>query len=243
MTELASRIVAGDVRALARGLTLVENRAEGWQELMQEVAPHGGRALIAGITGAPGSGKSTLTDQLIRVLRAEGKTVGVIAVDPSSPFSGGAILGDRIRMQDHCGDAGVFIRSMAARGTLGGLASATPDLALLLDAAGRDVVLIETVGVGQGEVEVARAAEVTAVVLVPGMGDDIQAIKAGVMEIASVFVINKADHAGADELEHDLRAAQDRPIVRTVATEGKGVAELLAAMRAARTRARTIFHD
>jgi LAO/AO transport system kinase len=242
MKELASRIAAGEARALARGLTLVENRAEGWQELMREAAPHGGRALTVGLTGAPGSGKSTLTSQLVSVLRAEGKTVGVIAVDPSSPFSGGAILGDRIRMQDHHGDAGVFIRSMAARGTLGGLAEATRDAARLMDAGGRDVVLIETVGVGQGEVEVARVAEVTAVVLVPGMGDDIQAIKAGVMEIASVFVINKADHAGADELERDLRAEQDRPIVRTVATEGKGIAELLAALRASRTRGRAIFH-
>ncbi len=202
--------------------------------------PHTGRALTLGITGAPGAGKSTFAGGLIRQLRKEGLTVGVIAVDPSSPFTGGAILGDRIRMQEHYADDGVFIRSMATRGTMGGLASATTDLAMLMDAAGRDVVLIETVGVGQDEVEIARTADVTLVVLVPGMGDDVQAIKAGIMEIADVFVVNKADQPGAEKLEREILAMLSLahrndnwvpPVVRAVAKEGKGIAEALQAAR------------
>jgi LAO/AO transport system kinase len=228
------------VRALARAATAIENRRPEALDLLAELFPHTGRATVIGITGAPGAGKSTLVDRLARDLRAEG-TVGIVAVDPTSPFSGGAILGDRIRMQSHSGDAGVFIRSMATRGSLGGLAAATTDIALLLDAAGRDAVLVETVGVGQDEVEVARLADVTVVVLVPGMGDDVQSMKAGIMEIADVFVINKSDRPGANALERDLHAALslnaardgwEPPVVRTVATEGKGIGETLAAIRA-----------
>ncbi|HEY1204246.1 MAG: methylmalonyl Co-A mutase-associated GTPase MeaB [Bryobacteraceae bacterium] len=240
MGPLAERILEGDVRALARAATAIENRRPEALSLLEELFPRTGRATLIGVTGAPGAGKSTLVDQLARALRAEGRTVGIVAVDPSSPFSGGAILGDRIRMQSHAADPGVFIRSMATRGSLGGLAAATTDIALLLDAAGRDAVLIETVGVGQDEVEVARLADVTVVVLVPGMGDDVQSLKAGIMEIADLFVINKADHAGANALERDVRgllslsaAREDwQPaIVRTVATEGKGIGEVLAAIR------------
>ncbi len=200
-----------------------------------------GRAMIVGITGPPGAGKSTLADQLTRRLRAEGQSVGIIAVDPSSPFSDGAILGDRIRMQEHHQDPGVFIRSMASRGKLGGVARGTLEIAMLLDAAGRDVVLIETVGVGQDEIEIARLADITVLVLVPGMGDDVQAIKAGIMEIADVFVINKADMPGADRLEQEIRAMQGlaaeleravaAPVRRVVATDGKGLDELIAAIR------------
>jgi LAO/AO transport system kinase len=241
MTEdVAQRILAGDVRALARAASWVENRRPEAEALLRELFPRTGRALILGVTGAPGAGKSTLCDQLTEALRAEGKTVGVIAVDPTSPYTGGAILGDRIRMQRHHADPGVFIRSMATRGWLGGLAAATTEMTMLLDAAGRDVVLVETVGVGQDEVEIARLAAVTIVVLVPGMGDDVQAIKAGIMEIADVFVINKADLPGADKLERELKSylsLAHRPdgwtpsIVRTVASEGKGISETLEAVR------------
>jgi LAO/AO transport system kinase len=239
MTDWADRIAAGDARALARAATAVENRAPEAEALLRELFPRTGRALVAGVTGAPGAGKSTLVDRMARALRAEGRTVGIVAVDPSSPYTGGAILGDRIRMQEHHADPGVFIRSMATRGWLGGLARATADMTLLLDAAGRDVVLIETVGVGQDEVEVARLADVTVVVLVPGMGDDVQALKAGIMEIADVFAINKSDRPGADQLENEVRALLSLahrpdgwtpPIVRTVASEGTGTAELLAAI-------------
>jgi len=230
MAELADEVLQGDVRALARAATLVENQRG--EALLTKLSPHAGRALILGITGAPGAGKSTLCDQLISLLRAEGKTVGVIAVDPSSPVTGGAILGDRIRMQQHHADPGVFIRSMATRGIPGGIARATADLVTLLDAAGRDVVIIETVGVGQSEVEVARLAQVTILVTVPGTGDDVQAMKAGVLEIADVFVINKADLPGTDKLEQELRQiAGDRPLLRTVASEGQGIADVLQAAR------------
>lgn len=240
MTELGRKILAGDLRALARAATLVEDRRPESEELLRELFPFTGKALTLGITGPPGAGKSTLVDSLARAIRAEGHTAGIVAVDPTSPFSGGAILGDRIRMQRHHDDPGVFIRSMAARGSLGGLAPATLDLALLLDAAGRDVVLVETVGVGQGEIEIARLADVTIVVLVPQMGDDVQTLKAGIMEVADVFAINKSDLPGADQLERDLKAALSLahgrdgwvpPIVRTVASSGRGTAEVLAAAR------------
>jgi LAO/AO transport system kinase len=229
--ELMRGVLTGDQRALARAASLVESGHA--TELMREIEPLAGRALIVGVTGAPGVGKSTLCDQIITMLRGEQKTVGVIAVDPSSPYSGGAILGDRIRMQRHHADPGVFIRSMAARGVPGGLAQATADLATLLDAAAHDVVIIETVGVGQGEIDIVRLAQVILVVLAPGVGDDVQAMKAGVMEIADLFVINKADMPGVEALEHDL-AAWNRKTLRTVASQGQGIAEVIAAARAVR---------
>jgi GTPase len=225
MDDLARGVLAGDQRALARAASLIESGRAA--ELLREIAPQAGRALIVGVTGAPGVGKSTLCDQMVKLLRAEGKTVGVIAVDPSSPYSGGAILGDRVRMQRHHADPGVFIRSMATRGAPGGLARATSDLVTLLDAAGRDVVIIETVGVGQGEIDIVRLAQATVVVLAPGAGDEVQAMKAGVMEIADLFVINKADMPGVEALEHEL-AAWNRKTLRTTASEGQGVAEVIA---------------
>jgi LAO/AO transport system kinase len=234
MTEWAQKIRDGNVRALARAATGIENRDAKALEVLGELAPYAGNARIAGITGPPGAGKSTLVDALARVLRRQSKTVAVIAVDPSSHVTGGAILGDRIRMQEHHADPGIFIRSMATRGTTGGLARATADMVKLMDAAGKDWVMIETVGVGQAEVDIARLAQVTMVVLVPGMGDDVQAIKAGIMEIADIFVINKADHPGADRVERELQGmlslgtGTHPPILRTVATEGTGIEELLA---------------
>jgi LAO/AO transport system kinase len=236
----AEKIISGDIRALARAATWIEDRLPEAETLLRELFPRTGRAMILGVTGAPGAGKSTLCDQIVRTLRDEGKKVGVIAVDPSSPYTGGAILGDRIRMQQHHADEGVFIRSMATRGCLGGLARATTEMTMLLDAAGRDVVIVETVGVGQDEVEIARLAGVTIVVLVPGMGDDVQAIKAGIIEIADVFVINKSDLPGAEKLERELNSylgLSHRPdgwtpkIVHTVASDGKGIGEALAAAR------------
>jgi LAO/AO transport system kinase len=246
MTEWSRKILAGDPRALARAATAIENRSSAAESLLQELFPHTGNATVVGITGAPGAGKSTLTDQLVHEFRREDKAVGVIAVDPTSPYTGGAVLGDRIRMLSHHADPGVFIRSMATRGHLGGLAVATTDLALLLDAAGKEVVIIETVGVGQDEVEVAKLADVTVVVLVPGMGDDVQAIKAGIMEIADVFVINKADQPGADRLEREILALQSLstrqdgwvpPIIHTVATDGRGLSETRFAIRSFLARA------
>jgi LAO/AO transport system kinase len=244
MTDAAQRIVDGDLRALARAATWIENRSPEAEPLLRELFPHTGRALILGVTGPPGAGKSTLCDQLARLIRGEGKTVGVIAVDPSSPYSGGAVLGDRIRMQEHHADPGVFIRSMATRGWMGGLARATTEMTMLLDAAGRDVVLVETVGVGQDEVEIARLAHVTLVVLTPGAGDDVQTLKAGIMEIAQVFVINKSDLRGADKLQREIQAAlglahgPNPEIVHTVALEGTGVADVLAAARRAEPQGR-----
>ncbi len=233
----AADILRGDRRSIARAATLVESRRGNG--LLRELFPHAGRARIVGITGAPGAGKSTLVDQLARAVRKSGQTVAIVAVDPSSPFTGGAILGDRIRMSHHHQDPGVYIRSMATRGALGGLATATADLTLLLDAAGFDVVIVETVGVGQDEVEIARLAAVTVVVLVPGMGDDVQAIKAGLMEIADIFVINKADRDGVERLERELTHGDFRaPVLRTIATEGTGIGELLTAIREVPTQVR-----
>jgi LAO/AO transport system kinase len=240
MTTLADRVLAAQPRAIARAATAIENRTPAAEQLLKELFPHTGRAAVIGITGAPGAGKSSLVDRFIHELRREGKQVGVIAVDPTSPYTGGAVLGDRIRMLSHHADSGVFIRSMATRGCLGGLAAATTDMTLLLDAAGKDVILIETVGVGQDEVEIAKLADATVVVLVPGMGDDVQAIKAGIMEIADVFVINKSDQPGADRVQREIKAIQSLstrqdgwvpPIVHTVATEGQGIDQALAAVR------------
>jgi LAO/AO transport system kinase len=224
---------------LARAISAVENRSLGWADLLKALFPKTGHARILGLTGAPGAGKSTLVDQLARHYRKENRTVGIIAVDPTSPYTGGAILGDRIRMQDHFADPGIYIRSMATRGSLGGLARATADVATVMDASGRDLIMIETVGVGQDEVDIVRLADVTIVILVPGMGDDVQSIKAGIMEIADIFVINKSDREGAERVEREIRALQSLavrgdgwtpPIVKTVASDGAGIDELAAAI-------------
>jgi LAO/AO transport system kinase len=228
----------GDTRTLARAASWIEARRPEAETLLKELFPKTGRALILGITGPPGAGKSTLVSQLTTKLREHKKTVAILAIDPTSPYSGGAILGDRIRMLQHHSDRGVFIRSMATRGWLGGLARAATETTLLLDAAGFDVVMVETVGVGQDEVEVARLADVTVIVLVPGMGDDVQAIKAGIMEIADVFVINKADQPGADKLENDLKAWHHAKVVKTIATDGKGIDEALTAIEESRAKAK-----
>jgi LAO/AO transport system kinase len=220
---------------LARAISTVENRSPGWSDLLKALFPFTGKARVIGLTGAPGAGKSTLVDQLAKLYRKQNRTVGIIAVDPTSPYTGGAILGDRIRMQDHFADRGIYIRSMATRGALGGLARTTSDVATVLDASGRDIILIETVGVGQDEVDIVRLADITVVILVPGMGDDVQTIKAGIMEIADIFVINKSDRDGAERVEREIRALQSLavrkdgwtpPIVKTVASEGKGIEEL-----------------
>jgi LAO/AO transport system kinase len=238
-STLILAVRSGDPRALARAISTVENNAPGWIELLKELFPHTGKALTLGITGAPGAGKSTLVDQLAKHYREQKHTLGIIAVDPTSPYTGGAILGDRIRMRQHFSDPGIYIRSMATRGSLGGLARTTADVALVLDAAGRDLVLIETVGVGQDEIDIVRLADITVVILVPGMGDDVQTIKAGIMEIADIFVINKVDHDGAERVEREIRAMQSLsiradqwtpPIVKTVASEGRGITELAEAI-------------
>ncbi|MCO6512259.1 MAG: methylmalonyl Co-A mutase-associated GTPase MeaB [Aridibacter famidurans] len=239
--DLVNRLFKGEPRAVARAISKVEDAAEDSAELMKAVFPKTGKALVIGITGSPGAGKSSLVDKLALHYKEKGEKIGIIAVDPSSPFSGGAILGDRIRMQTLGLDKNVFIRSMATRGNLGGLARTTVDAVSILDAAGFDKVIVETVGVGQDEVEIVKTADVTAVVLVPGMGDDIQAIKAGIMEIGDVFVINKADREGVIRTEKELEALlslahrQDLwnpPIVKTVATESKGIEDLSEAIEA-----------
>ncbi len=237
--DWVARIRSGDVRALSRALTAIEDRAPESAELLKALFPHTGKAQVIGLTGSPGAGKSTLVDQLAREYRKINKTVGVVAVDPTSPYTGGAILGDRIRMQAHYADTGIFIRSMATRGFLGGLARTTGDVAMALEASGKDVIMVETVGVGQDEIDIVRLADITVVILVPGMGDDVQTIKAGIMEIADIFVINKSDREGAERVEREIRAMQTLaarkdewmpPIVKTVASEGKGLADLMSAI-------------
>jgi LAO/AO transport system kinase len=240
IAELVERARDGDPRAVARLISQVEDASPALREVMSLLAPHTGRAAVLGVTGSPGVGKSTTTSALVTAFRADGRRVGVLAVDPSSPFSGGALLGDRVRMQEHATDPGVYIRSMATRGHLGGLAWATPQALRVLDAAGCDVVIIETVGVGQSEVEVAALADTTLVLLAPGMGDGIQAAKAGILEVGDVFVVNKADRDGADQVVRDLRSTirlaerqpgdWREPIVKTVAVRGEGMAELIEAI-------------
>src|SRR5690242_11701408 len=239
ISSWVERIRSGEVRALARAISTIEDGRPEAVDLLKALFSFSGGARILGLTGAPGAGKSTLVDQLAREYRKQSKTVGIIAVDPTSPYTGGAILGDRIRMQAHHADEGIYIRSMATRGFLGGLARATTDVATVLDASGKDIVMVETVGVGQDEIDIVRLADVTVVILVPGMGDDVQTIKAGIMEIADIFVINKSDREGADRVHREIRAMQSLatrkdawmpPVIKTVASEGKGVAELAAAI-------------
>jgi LAO/AO transport system kinase len=245
LPSLSQRVLDGDTRAIARAISLIEDEAPAATDLIRQIFPSTGRAYLVGVTGPPGSGKSTLVDRITSALRSAEKTVGVVAVDPTSPYTGGAILGDRVRMQAHAGDTGVFIRSMATRGHLGGLARATSEVALVLDAAGKDVILIETVGVGQDEIDIVRTADVSIVTLVPGSGDEVQALKAGIMEIADIFVVNKADREGADRTVASIEAnlslqtfapeAWRPPILKTEATTGAGVPELVATIDRFRT--------
>lgn len=240
VARLVGRLRAGDMRALARAISIVEDSADMAVELLKVCREFSGSGLRIGVTGPPGAGKSTLVDQMARKLRSEGQTVGIVAVDPSSPYTGGALLGDRIRMQGFAGDPGVYIRSMASRGAMGGVARAAADVCTVMEAAGRQTVLIETVGVGQDEVDVIGLADVTVLVLVPGMGDEVQSLKAGVMEVADIFVVNKSDRGGAELVEQEIVAVQQLapedvrwvpPVVKTVATTGEGVPELMAAVR------------
>ena len=235
ISDLAQEVIKGNHRAIARAISLVENNRSAAQEMMKKIFAHTGESIIIGITGSPGSGKSTLVDQMASILRKNEKKIGIVAVDPSSPFSGGAILGDRIRMMQHSVDPEIFIRSMATRGHLGGLAKATGEAIAVLEAAGKDFILVETVGVGQDEVEVVKLADIILVVLIPGAGDEIQVFKAGIMEIADIFILNKADSSLADRTERQLKAMLDLglvgktppPVIKTVATEGKGVNKLV----------------
>lgn len=235
MNTLAQELINGDPRAIAKAITLVENDGGRAREMMKDIFPHSGQSVIIGITGSPGSGKSTLVDQMIPLLKKDGKKIGIVAVDPSSPFSGGAILGDRIRMMRHSVDPDVFIRSMATRGHLGGLAKTTGEAITILEASGKDSILVETLGVGQDEVEVVKLADIVVVILTPGIGDEIQIFKAGIMEIADVFVLNKADSPDTEKVERQLIAIlqmglkkdEITPVVKTVATEGTGVAQLI----------------
>jgi LAO/AO transport system kinase len=242
MATIAERVAAGELRAAARLMRDLDDGVPAAREALRDLFPRTGKAWVVGLTGAPGAGKSSLTDRLIGHWRAAGRTVGVVAVDPTSPFSGGAILGDRIRMQDHATDPGVFIRSLATRGNLGGLSRSTADVVTVLDAMGKDVIVVETVGVGQDEIEIASLAHSVVVVSVPGLGDDVQAIKAGVLEIADVFAVNKADREGADRTVRDLQmmlelrrtvgggGSWEPPIVKSVAVRGEGIGELAAAL-------------
>ena len=248
--SLAERVLSGDPRAVARAISLIENEAPEGAEVVRRLFSRTGRAYLIGVTGPPGAGKSTLVDRMTTQLRRQGTTIGVVAVDPTSPFSGGAILGDRVRMQAHAGDAGVFIRSMATRGQLGGLARATGEAALVLDASGSDTIIIETVGVGQDEIDIVRTADVSIVTVVPGTGDEVQALKAGIMEIADIFVVNKADREGADRtvasiesmlaLQHFDEGQWRPPVMKTVATTGEGVAEVLEAVARFREHMRPV---
>lgn len=233
MDQLIQRALSGEPRSVARLISLVESDSPFVERVMKQLYPHSGKAQIIGITGSPGAGKSTLVDKLIRRFKKDGKQVGIIAVDPSSPFSGGAILGDRLRMQDHALDPDVFIRSMGTRGSLGGVSRATHEAALILDACGKDVILIETVGVGQSEIDIVKIADTVCLVLVPGMGDDVQIMKAGIMEIADVFLVNKADREGADKVVADVRIMLDLspqkawrpPVLKTAAEKDTGIDE------------------